>query len=407
MEKEFKSESKLSFLEATGIILGHGVGAGILSVPYMASLNNWWDVVWILGLAFALSLFLHLIIGELSYNNNGAMFVKCLEPLFKKEKTKKVVTVIAAVCFGFSVLANCTAYVTGAATALNNIFNAYGLALNTKLTAIIFYLVCATVVFFGMKLVGICEKYCTITMSIIMVIFLGASFFYPQNEFITVDSVNVKFMLALFGMVTFSLSAVMSVPQAVKGLGGDIKKIRWSIILGQTLNLIIVVLMVFVTVSFCGESGLNKIVGDPGHVIGKDGAIICISNQIGETHWLGILGTCFTLFALATSFWANTLDLRDIVHEQFNLGLKLSWVVASIPALILTLILEKTFIGLTAMAGLVQVLTCFGIIAAYYYSRKKAKDSVLVGNFGKPVFLILGIIFALLATIGSFIGALM
>ena len=30
-------ESKLTFLESTSIIIGHGVGSGILSVPFLAS----------------------------------------------------------------------------------------------------------------------------------------------------------------------------------------------------------------------------------------------------------------------------------------------------------------------------------------------------------------------------------
>ena len=36
---EIKSEAKLTFVEAASIIIGHGVGAGILSVPFIASRN--------------------------------------------------------------------------------------------------------------------------------------------------------------------------------------------------------------------------------------------------------------------------------------------------------------------------------------------------------------------------------
>ena len=36
-------ESKLTFLESTSIIIGHGVGSGILSVPFLASRNNYLD----------------------------------------------------------------------------------------------------------------------------------------------------------------------------------------------------------------------------------------------------------------------------------------------------------------------------------------------------------------------------
>ena len=37
---KIKGESRLSFFEASSIIVGHGVGAGILSVPYLAAHNS-------------------------------------------------------------------------------------------------------------------------------------------------------------------------------------------------------------------------------------------------------------------------------------------------------------------------------------------------------------------------------
>ena len=64
--KEFASESRLTFWEAAGILVGHGVGSGILSVPYLASRNSWYDILWILALVYGINLALHLMIAELS-----------------------------------------------------------------------------------------------------------------------------------------------------------------------------------------------------------------------------------------------------------------------------------------------------------------------------------------------------
>lgn len=41
MTKEIKTEARLTFFEATSIIVGHGVGSGILSVPFWRSRNDW------------------------------------------------------------------------------------------------------------------------------------------------------------------------------------------------------------------------------------------------------------------------------------------------------------------------------------------------------------------------------
>ena len=74
---EIKSEAKLTFFEATSIIIGHGVGAGILSVPYIASRNSLVDLVWIMVMVYCINLLLHLMIAELSWHNGGAQFIKC------------------------------------------------------------------------------------------------------------------------------------------------------------------------------------------------------------------------------------------------------------------------------------------------------------------------------------------
>ena len=45
---KINGESELTFFEAASIIVGHGVGAGILSVPYLASHNSFRETVLIL-----------------------------------------------------------------------------------------------------------------------------------------------------------------------------------------------------------------------------------------------------------------------------------------------------------------------------------------------------------------------
>lgn len=47
-----KSEAKLTFGEATSLIVGHGVGSGILSVPYLASRNSWFDLIWVVAAVY-------------------------------------------------------------------------------------------------------------------------------------------------------------------------------------------------------------------------------------------------------------------------------------------------------------------------------------------------------------------
>lgn len=378
---QMQGESKLSFLEATGIIVGHGVGAGILSVPYLASHNSFRETVFILIFAYLVALVLHLIIAELSYNNNGAQFVKCFDSELFAGKIKTVLTWTAFILLGVSVIVNVSAFLTGAAAVFAQWFG-----LPDFVGILIFYVLGAGVVFVGMKLVGICEKYAVIAMVIVMGVIFVATLM-RGTEALPTGWRGFNNALALFGMISFSLSAVMSTPQVVKGLGGDKKRIRSSIALGLAVNASLIFLITLTTLLGTG--------GD----VSEEGAFVDLARRFGG--WVAVVGYVFTLLALATSFWANTLNLRDIVSEQTRWGRRLSWLIASLPCLVLAMLGLDSFVGFTRFASIIQVVTGIGIIVAYNCSRRRVGKSPICGVFGSLPFQILVVAFTLLASIGA------
>ena len=134
-------ESKLTFLESTSIIIGHGVGSGILSVPFLASRNNWHDIIWIAALAYCMNLLLHFMIAELSLNNNGAQFIKCFENELFVGKLKMACTWLAFGLLGFSVVVNVSGFITGAAAVFSAWFH-----LPSVVGMLLFYVLAASVV---------------------------------------------------------------------------------------------------------------------------------------------------------------------------------------------------------------------------------------------------------------------
>ena len=378
---QMQGESRLNFLEATGIIVGHGVGAGILSVPYLASHNSFRETVFILIFAYLVALVLHLIIAELSYNNNGAQFVKCFDSELFAGKIKTVLTWTAFILLGVSVIVNVSAFLTGAAAVFAQWFG-----LPDFVGILVFYVLGASVVFVGMKLVGICEKYAVIAMVVVMGVIFVATLM-RGTEALPTGWRGFNNALALFGMISFSLSAVMSTPQVVKGLGGDKKRIRTSIALGLAVNASLIFLITLTTLLGTG--------GD----VSEEGAFVDLARRFGG--WVAIVGYVFTLLALATSFWANTLNLRDIVSEQTGWGRRLSWLIASLPCLVLAMLGLDSFVGFTRFASIIQVVTGIGIIVAYNCSRRRVGKSPICGVFGSLPFQILVVAFTLLASVGA------
>lgn len=381
--KNIQSEARLTFGEATSIIVGHGVGAGILSIPFLASRNSIFDLVWVLALAYGTNLLLHYIIAELSYNNNGAQFIKCFETELFTGRLKTIFTWLAFALLGFSVIVNVSGFLTGAAAVFGSWFGMPRIG-----GVLLFYLIGGSVVFFGMKLVGLCEKVAVVSMlAVIGVLVVGT--LRGETQSFSGDFVSLTNVLALYSMIAFALSAVMSVPQVVKGLDGDVKKIRASIALGTGINLFLILVITLTTLAGVGRD------------ISQNGALVDLSEHLGG--WVGIIGYIFTLLALATSFWANTLDLRDIVNEQTRWGVRSSWAAATLPSLAIALLGVTSFVGFTRLASIVQVLTGVGVIVAYNRSRRRMGTSPICGRAGTLPFQLL----VLVASVASTIGALL
>ena len=381
---EIVSESRLTFMEATSIIVGHGVGAGILAVPYLASRAPWWDFIWILAIAYTINLLLHLMIAELSLNNNGAQFVKCFENELFTGRFKKVATWIVFGFLAFSVLCNVASFITGSAAVFTSWFN-----LPAWVGMLLYYVLAGLVVFFGMKIVGICEKYSVIAMVVVIGILFIATVTSKMNA-LPSTFIAASNSMALYSTVAFSLSAVMSVPQVVKGVAGDRKKIISAIAAGTGINAFLIIVVTFMTLLGAGQA------------ITKNGALVDLSASLGG--WVSIVGYIFSLLALSTSFWANTLNMRDIIAEQTKWNLKLCWLLATLPCLILALCGMTSFVGFARLAGIIQVLTGIGIIIAYSRSRKRTGQSLICGRFGQLPFQLLVILGSIMATVGSVIA---
>lgn len=378
---EIKSESRLSFTEATSIIIGHGVGSGILAVPYLCSRNRWTDLLWIVPLVYGINLIMHFMIAELSRNNGGAQFIKCFENELFTGKAGKFLTWFAFAMVGLSVLMNVSGFIAGSAA----VFTAW-FGLPEKASVILYYVLAASVVFIGMKAVGICEKISVFAMVGVIGILFIATLLSPVSP-LPAKFISMNNVLALYGMIAFSLSAVMSVPQVVKGLNGDPGKIRASIAAGTGINVLLILLITFMTLLGAGSK------------ISTNGALVDLSAHLGG--WVSIVGYVFSLLALSTSFWANTLNLRDIINEQTGLNVHVSWLLATLPCLLLTLFGVSSFVGFTRLAGIIQVLTGLAIIVAYARSRRRVGTCAVIGRLGTLPFQVLVMVSSILATVGS------
>lgn len=378
-----KSEAKLTTFEAICMIVGNSIGTGIIAVPYLATRNSILDVIWMVALAYIVNVILHLIISELSYNNGGVQLVKSFEGELFHGAAKKVFSWVVFVVYGLAIMVGASGNINGGAQIFVNWF---GMPMWTA--QLVYYVIAGCVVFMGMKAVGIAQKYAVVLLIGIVAAMTAGTFLHPVNTLYTAEF-HWNNLLALYSMVVFATSANQAVIQVVKGLDGDPRRIRKSIFIGFGLSSILV-LIVTMTVLLGTKSSITR-----------ELAYMQLGESIGK--WAVILAGIFSLLALLTTFWSNTLALRDVVHEQINIGNRICWLIATAPCILFAIFGVNSFIVLTRIMSGVVILVSIMLVLTYGKSRRKAGVSPICGVFGTMPFQVLMVLSTIVSAVGSLV----
>lgn len=380
---EIQSEAKLTTFEAICMIVGNSIGTGIIAVPYLATKNSMLDVVWMVALAYVINVILHLIIAELSYNNGGMQLVKSFEGELFHGAAKKVFSWVVFVVYGLAIMIGVSGNINGGAQIFTNWF---GMPMWTA--QLVYYAIAGCVVFMGMKAVGLAQKYAVVLLIGIVAAMTVGTLIHPVN---TPHSSEFHWnnLLALYSMVVFATSANQAVIQVVKGLEGNPHRIRKSILIGFGVSSLFVLIVT-----------MTVLLGTTGE-INKELAYMQLGESIGE--WAVILAGIFSLFALLTTFWSNTLALRDVVHEQIHTENRISWLIATVPCILFAMFGVNSFIILTRIMSGVVILVSIMLVLTYGKSRRKAGASPICGMIGTAPFQVLMVLSTILSAVGSLV----
>lgn len=333
-------------------------------MPYLANKIGFINSFIVLVIAFAASYVLHLMIADLSIKTEqGDQIISCLEQFLFKGRFKKVMTVgffglLLAILF-----TNLTGYITGAEELIVSLIH-----VPSFVAKLIFYIIAAAVVFYGLKIVGMSESVAVTVIFVMVGILAVASFVTGHNE-VTMMKADLNGILAYYGMAMFSMAAFFSVPQAVIGLGGDRKKIKKSIFIGFLNNFVIIVV-----INFCALLASSEV---------TEVGMIGWSQGIGL--WAQVVGSIFIVLAMLTTYWSLSLALAEIVEETTKLNTRISWLIATLPSLILALVNLGNFMEIMRLAGgLISIVIAVMIVPAFINSKKAPGESMLKYN-GKLV----------------------
>ncbi len=379
-------EKRLTLFEASSIVAGYGIGAGIMAVPYLVSKNGILSSVFVLLLAYGVSVLLHLMIAELSLgasrdSKGGVQIIEILRRYLFTGKGREALTWGFFILMFLVLLANLAAYIVGAGEIITNLT---GLPLCWAET--LFYLAAATIIVFGLKALGVSEKIAVSAMIVLFAVLLIGTLSVPLNP-IPLAFTFGKGTLALYGVLMFCFASFFSVPQAVEGLLDRPHLIPRAVILGIGLNLIIVLLVTVLALLATPEV--------------TEVAIVGWAAAVGP--WASLLGSIFFILALLTTYWSISYALLTIVRERLKTGLALSWFLATLPNFILAITGLTGFLGFVSIAGGgIAILVAVLLVPAYgRYRRGAGEISVMRGVFSRGVWDWVAVAGYLLMAVGS------
>ncbi|MCD4803064.1 MAG: hypothetical protein K8R16_08990 [Anaerolineales bacterium] len=380
-------EQSLTRWEAISLMVGAGIGAGIMAVPFLAEKVGFIGIALILPIAWAASSLVHLMLAEVLFRTGRDLQIVELMHLYvlRGRLGRWILwTIFAFLSIAF--LANLAAYVSGAGEIAANLTG-----INLHLAEFLVYLISAGVVFFGLKAIGIAERFAALMLiGLVAIIGIGA---IPMPFKVPVGPTgSAKQWLALYGMVMYALWTFYSVPQVVKGLGPDRRGAVNAILIGLGINGLLTAAVSLIALGI--STDVTPV------------AIIGITEQMGA--WASLIGSLFILFALVTSYWSVSLALADILRERIGISNRVAWLAATLPSLLILWIGAWQFLDWLRLAGgATAIVVALITIPMYRQARLTGPVSDpgwTLGRWGSPATLALVLLSLILMAIGSLVS---
>ncbi|MDO8879405.1 MAG: aromatic amino acid transport family protein [Coriobacteriia bacterium] len=381
------SEHRLTRWEATSLMVGAGVGAGIMAVPYLAERVGLVGLVLILPVAWAASVLVHLMLAEVLFRTGRHLQVVELMRLYvMRGRVGRWLLWAVFVLLSVAFLANLAAYISGAGEIVADLTGLPG-----RVAEVLVYVVSAGVVFFGLKAVGVAERFGALVLGG-LALAIGAGAAGVPFRLAPAGGGGTSAWLALYGMVMYAYWTFYSVPQVVKGLAPDARGAVRAIMVGLGINGVLTALVAIVALGVSAEV--------------TEVAIIGISAAIGP--WAATVGSVLIVAALVTSYWSVSLALADIVHERTGASARVAWLAATLPSLLVLWLGVWQFLEwLRLAAGATALVLALITLPMYREARRSGEvrdPAWTLGVWGSPVALGFALVALLLMAVGSVVS---
>ena len=360
---------------STLIVAGTAIGGGMLAMPIISSGVGFRGIAVVMFALWFVMCFTSLLLVELyKYNSANDGFNTLTHRYLGKAGS--YVTAASMLSLMYALLA---AYVTGGGDILASILKTWlGIFISPQAGIVLFTLFFGGMVAFGTKYVDYITKG---FFSLKLVALTALLFFlipFVQMENLATLPLKNKFIFAAIPVIFTSFGFHVVIPSLVKYLDKDIPKLRWVMIVGSTLPLLVYLVWQATILGSINNEVFRKVLGENA---GLDGLLTAIS-QIYQAPFIDILMHLFAGAAILTSFLGVAMSMFDYIKD---LGKNVRYVRTSLGAILATFIPPLAF-ALYYPKGFVMALSYASIslvvlsivlpILMLIKAKKQAKETI-------------------------------
>jgi tyrosine-specific transport protein len=190
--------------------------------------------------------------------------------------------------------------------------------------SIIFFLIFAVTLSFGLKVIEESELGASLII-LIFVIFL-IILLVPKMSLANINVFSAKNLLVPYGVLMFAFYGIAAIPEMSEELEKNKKSMKKAIITGTIIIALIYAFFSIITVGVTG-SGTTEV------------AVLGLTSLFGPAIFL--IGSLFALFALFTSALPISLATKEIFNYDFRVSNRVSFLLAAIIPLALFFVVKE------------------------------------------------------------------
>ncbi|WP_404319607.1 aromatic amino acid transport family protein [Malaciobacter canalis] len=369
------------------IIAGTTIGAGMLALPIASAGLGFMVSTAVMVVIWAFMAYTALLMIEVHQfaSKDATLHTLAYKLLGRKGQA------VASFSMMFLFYALCAAYIAGGGEQVYEKLKVISDDFPIQSGAIIFTLIIASVVTISTRSVDLLNRFFFIIKFVVLAFMLAFLFPFTSVEKLVHMPTSNALIFASLPVVFTSFGFHGSIPSIVKYIGKDIKALRFIMITGSALPLVVYILWQLVSHGTVSSSVLleNESLS----------AFIKALSLVVNNSSISALVSAFANLALATSFLGVSLGLFDFIQDVLSSKEKrasrvFASIVTFLPPLGFALFYPQGFIKALGFAAFALVILALFLPAAMVYKQRQSTNEgyqVAGGNLGLVLVFLFGI----------------